>query len=121
MRKKTSNLIKKANHTSPLMHKEVELHTLNGDNNRSKIQQANLQFVIAKRLVAGLPLVPTNDLVYSIVDDIQLGLYDDLGDISECDKNWNEWLKRTVYILRAQGRLLSYNSSIGKPLMEEKL
>ena len=113
-------LIKRANSTSPRMHKEVELSTINGDNNRSKINQANLAFVIAKRLVADLPLVPTNDLIYSIVDDIQVGLYDDLGSLASCDKNWDKWLERTVYILRSQGRLLDYNLNTHKPIMTVK-
>lgn len=112
-------LEKKANFTSPRMHREVELHTINGDNNRSKIEQANMTFVIAKRLIADLPLVPTNDLLYSIVDDIQVGLYDDLGTVETCDKNWDEWLERTLYILRSQGKLLTYDLS-SKPIVSIK-
>lgn len=113
-------LKKKANHVSPRMHKEVELHAINGDNNRSKVQQANRQFLIAKRLLADLPLVPTNNLVYSIVDDMQVGLYDDLGDIASCDKNWDEWLNRTAELMRAEGYLLSVDARIHKPCMEVK-
>ena len=113
-------LIKKSNHTSPKMHREVELHTIGGDNLRSKFEQANETFVISKRLIADLPLVPTNDLIYSIVDDIQAGLYDDLGPLEKCDKNWDEWLERTVYILKAQGRLVGYNTEIKKPMFETR-
>ena len=110
-------LIKKANDTSPRMHREVELHTIDGNNNRSRIQQANLAFVIAKRLIADLPLVPTNDLIYSIVDDIQVGMYDDLGSLETCDQNWKDWLERTKYILASQGRLLMYDTQLRKPAM----
>lgn len=105
------------NNTSKRMHREVELRVVNGDNNRSKIEQANMTFVIAKRIIADLPLVPTNDLIYSIVDDIQVGLYDDLGSIENADKNWSKWLERTKYILQAQGRLLMYDNNIRKPIL----
>lgn len=108
-------MIKKANHTSPRMHKEVELQTIGGDNNRSKVQLANMQFVISKRLIADLPLVPTNNLIYSLVDDMQVGLYDDLGSIDDCDANWNEWLQRTVDILQAEGYLGSNSIMINRP------
>ena len=109
-----------ANNTSRRMHREVELHTINGDNNRSKIQQASWAFLIAKRLVADLPITPTNDVIYSIVDDIQVGLYDDLGDIQQCDRNWEQWLQRTKEILQSQGRLVSYDLSLHKAMIEEK-
>ena len=115
-------LIKKAhdNNFSRRIHKEIELRTINGDNNRSKYEQANMAFVIAKRLIADLPLTPTNDLIYSIVDDIQVGLYDDLGNINNCDNNWQDWLNRTVEILQAQGRLINYNNSISKIMIQNK-
>ena len=108
-------MIKKANHTSPRMHKEVELQTIGGDNNRSKVQLANMQFVISKRLIADLPLVPTNNLIYSLVDDMQVGLYEDLGDINNCDANWDEWLQRTVDILKAEGYLGESSIMINRP------
>lgn len=114
-------LIKKANHSfssSKRIHKEIELRTINGDNNRSKYEQANMTFVIAKRLIADLPLTPTNDLIYSVVDDIQVGLYDDLGTIDTCENNWKDWLVRTIEILQAQGRLINYNGTIGKPIAQ---
>jgi len=114
-------LLKKTAHDnnfSKRIHKEIELRTINGDNNRSKYEQANMIFVIAKRLVADLPIVPTNDVIYSIVDDIQVGLYDDLGTIETCDQNWDKWLKRTVEILQAQGRLAAYCTDISKPIIQ---
>lgn len=106
------------NNLSKRIYKEIELRTINGDNNRSKYEQANMTFVIAKRLIADLPLTPTNDLIYSIVDDIQVGLYDDLGTIETCEKNWSDWLKRTIEILQAQGRLVVYNNVIEKPIIQ---
>ena len=108
------------NNFSRRLYKEIELRTINGDNNRSKYEQANMTFVIAKRLIADLPLTPTNDLIYSIVDDIQVGLYDDLGTVNTCDKNWNEWLNRTVEILQAQGRLVNYSNSISKTMIQTR-
>lgn len=119
-----TRLLKKASNDgssfSRRLHKEIELRTINGDNNRSKYEQANMTFVIAKRLIADLPLTPTNDLVYSIVDDIQVGLYDDLGTVNTCDNNWQDWLNRTIEILQAQGRLINYNNSISKVMIQNR-
>lgn len=122
--KMMKRLLKKASDDgssfSKRLHKEIELRTINGDNNRSKYEQANMTFVVAKRLIADLPLTPTNDLIYSIVDDIQVGLYDDLGTVNTCDNNWDQWLKRTIEILKAQGRLIDYDNSINKTLIQER-
>ena len=105
---------------SKRLHREIELRTIDGDNNRSKYEQASMIFVVAKRLIADLPLVPTNDLVYSIVDDIQVGLYDDLGNVDNCESNWDQWLQRTVEILQAQGRLITYDVDMPKPIMQQR-
>jgi len=113
-------LLRKANATSRRMHEEVNLHVIGGDNNRSKIQQANLAFVIAKRIIASLPVAPANDFIYSIVDDIQLGLYDDLGPLDQCDNNWDDWVNRTVYIMKSNGKLMDYDNTTHKPMLEMK-
>ena len=97
------------------MHQEVELSTIGGDNLRSKSMLANRQFLIAKRLIAALPLVPTNDLTYNLLDDIQAGFYDDLG---EAEDNWDAWVQRTVELLVAEGRLMPYDIGIYKPAIE---
>lgn len=114
-------LIKKSssdNNFSRRMHREIELHVINGDNNRSKLEQANMAFVIAKRLIADLPLTPSNDLLYLLVDDIQAGVYDDLGTIDTADRNWGQWLRRTMDNLKRQGRIITYNTNTEKPIIE---
>lgn len=97
------------------MHQEVELSVIGGDNLRSKSMLANKQFLIAKRLIAALPLVPTNDLTYNLLDDIQAGFFDDLG---EPEDNWNAWLNRTYELLIAEGRVMPYDTHINKPVAE---
>ena len=59
-----SRLRKVANNVSPNMHREVEKHITDKDGNRYRIQQANMAFLLAKRLLAALPMVPTNERVY---------------------------------------------------------
>lgn len=98
-----SRLTKNANHVSPAMHEEVTRHTVDGNNNRSQVQQAQMEFLISKRLLACLPIVPTNERVYELAQDIQGGLFEDLGDLVNCEQNWDMWVARTADILRAKG------------------
>lgn len=99
------------------MHKEVELMTINGNNNRSLLQQADIHFVIARRIIADLPLAPTNDLMYKIVDDMMEGKYADLGPIEQADNNWSSWLERTKNILYKDGRLFKYPGQTTTPII----
>ena len=110
-------LIKKANNTSRRMHREVELMTINGNNNRSLIQQADMHFIIAKRIIADLPLTPTNDLTYKLVDDMMEGKYADLGPIDKAENNWSCWLDRTKDILQNDGRWVKTSTTIDKPII----
>lgn len=98
--------LKNANHVSPAAHQEVERHVVDGNNNRSLVQQAEMEFVIAKRLLSCLPIVPTNERVYDLVQDMQGGLFEDLGDMVNCEQNWEDWVTRTGDVLRAKGILV---------------
>ena len=98
---------KKANNVSPAMHEEVNKHVVDGDNKRSLEQQAQFEFVIAKRLIASLPLTPTSELVLNLAQDLRNGLFDDLGNIFECEDNWQDWVDRTYEILRSRRIVLS--------------
>lgn len=99
--------LKEANNVSPSIHKEVEKHVPGGDNNRSKERQSRYEFLLAKRLLAALPIVPTNDRVYDLIQDILIGLYDDISTPEEAEskENWDAWVQRTVDILRSKGIL----------------
>ena len=99
------------------IYKEIELMTINGNNNRSLLQQADMHFIIAKRIIADLPLSPTNDLMYKIVDDMMEGKYADLGPIDNCDENWEQWLQRTKDILQNNGRWVKIDTTIHKPIL----
>ncbi|MFW6015678.1 MAG: hypothetical protein ACOCRK_04515 [bacterium] len=102
-----SRLKKVANNVSPSMHKEVEKFVPGGDNNRSKEIGSRMEFIIAKRLLAELPIVPTNDRVYDLVQDILIGLFDDISSIDDAESkdNWQAWIDRTREILKSKGIL----------------
>lgn len=117
MKRLNAKLKHLANNTSRRMHKEVELHVINGDNNRSKLEQANMNFIIARQLIADLPLVPSNDLLYTVVDNMQNGLYNDL---LPYENHWQECLKRTQDILIKQNRLIPYDTEIHKPIITNR-
>ena len=111
-------LKRKANYVGPFMHEIVEQHVIDGNNYLSMREQADLHFVIAKRLIADLPLVSTNDLIYTIVSDMYNGLYDDLGPIEDANKNWPEWVERCKELCIAEGKLWSTVDFYKKPLIQ---
>lgn len=103
-----SRLRKVANNVSPNMHREVEKHITDKDGNRYRIQQANMAFLLAKRLLAALPMVPTNERVYELAQDITVGKFDDICPIEESEdpNNWDKWVERTKQLLIANGILI---------------
>lgn len=98
---------KKANNVSPAVHEEVNRHVVDGNNTRSLEQQAQMEFVIAKRLLACLPITPTNERIFELAQDLRSGLFDDLGDVFNCEQNWEEWVERTYELLRARKVIIS--------------
>ena len=98
---------KKANNVSPAMHEEVNRHVVDGNNTRSLEQQAQMEFVIAKRLLASLPITPTNERVFDLANDLQNGLFADLGDVFTCEQNWQDWVERTSELLRTKKVVIS--------------
>ena len=113
---------KVANHVSPFMHEEVMQHIISEPSGiRSKVQQSSMAFVIAKDLMAALPLVPANEVLYNLVQDIEAGHYDDISTLEDAEKeeNWEAWKERTKEILIAKGLLVK--TSRLRVLSEEKL
>jgi hypothetical protein len=102
-----SRLKKIANNVSPAIHKEVEKQMTNPNADSSKVLLSKEEFVIAKRLLADLPIVPTNERLYELVQEIQLGQFDDISSIAEAEDHWSEWKQRTLDILRSKNIVLS--------------
>lgn len=78
-----------SNHVSPYTHDVVT--TLVKKQATDKMN-ANNAFLIAKKILADLPLVPTGGLTYNLAQSIQFGLLDEICPIEEVDKHWQECL-----------------------------
>lgn len=96
---------KNANHSSNL-NNEITEKEVTKQNKRPEGYFANA-FDLAKSLISELPIVPTNDRVYELVQDIERGDYDDISPIEEAGKHWEEYVERTKEILRGRRILLS--------------
>lgn len=96
-----TGMTKIANHVSRKINEEV--NDIVKDRRSTLKTQSNSAFLIAKQLIDELPLVPTNDRIYDLTQDIMLGLFDDISDINESKKYWNQWVERTKQILHDKG------------------
>ncbi len=103
-----SRLKRVANNVSKNMHREVEKHIADKDGNRWRVQQSQMAFLIAKRLIAALPIVPTNERVYELSQDIVIGKFDDISSIEECEKEeyWDLWVEGTKELLKSSNILV---------------
>lgn len=99
-----SKLKKTANHTSELNQEIVEKEVTNQENKSGYFATA---FDLAKALLAELPIVPTSDRVYELVQDIERGDYDDISPIENAKEHWEEYVGRTKEILRGRRILIS--------------
>lgn len=97
-----SKLKKVANHTSDLNNEIVEKEVSTG-----KGEYFSTAFELAKALIAELPIVPVNDRIYELVQDIERGDYDDIAPIEEAKEHWEAFVERTREILRARRILIS--------------
>lgn len=57
---------------------------------------------IVNKLYNTIPLVPSNNIMQNIMQDIQYGLYDDCGDP---EKNWDAWKERCIKLLQERNIL----------------
>lgn len=69
-----------------------------------------LSFQTATDLMAALPLVPVNDRIYELVQDIQSGAFSDISSVEDAQDYWEQWVERTKEILRARKILVSNNN-----------
>jgi len=109
-----SRLKKIANHVSPQVHNAVT-EQITRDNpivpkstfdDATKRLYSNYNFMIAKKLLADLPIVPTNERAYELTEQIQIGLYQDISPVEEAEQHWDAWLERTVVYLHSIGILI---------------
>lgn len=103
--------IKKANHVSPQMHKEVDQFITDPTQTHSQVIKASDAHLLARRLLQDLPLVPTNERIFELAQEIEIGLFDDLGPIEEAFNNWEAWKQRVSEILKAQKILVAANKN----------
>ena len=103
MNKKFKRLL--ANNVSPRIHREVE-EIISSDEIRTKVLLSKMEFLIAKRLLAELPIVPTNERLYELAQDIHLGFFEDISSIDEADKHWEAWVERTNDLLQSKHILI---------------
>jgi hypothetical protein len=99
-------LIKKeGNNVSPKMHEEVEKHIedSNKGKNRSRELYSQQEYITAKRILAEIPVTPTNERIYELVEDIKKGEFKDISTVAQAKKNWSDWVKRTTTILKDRG------------------
>jgi hypothetical protein len=96
-----------ANHVSPQMHKEVDKYIEDSTQTHTQVVRANNAMLLARRLLQDLPMVPTNERIFELAQEIEIGLFDDLGPLEEAEKNWQAWKDRTVEILKAQKILIA--------------
>ena len=72
---------------SPYVSRVIEGIVSEGDTVRTL---ANPAFVLAKQLLAALPIIPTGERVYDLTQQLQVGLLDDVCPLSEVGDHWDE-------------------------------
>lgn len=78
-----------SNHVSPYTHNVV---TSLVDKQATRKMQANDALLLAKQILADLPLVPTGGLTYNLAQSIQFGLLDEVCPIEDAHKYWQDCL-----------------------------
>lgn len=105
------NNIKQANHVSPQMHKEVDKFITDPTQTHSQVIKASDAHLLARRLLQDLPIVPTSERIFELAQEIEIGLFDDLGPIEEAFNNWDAWKQRVKELLKAQKILVAANKN----------
>jgi len=110
-----NNLKKEANHVSPQMHKEVDKFITDPTQTHSQVIRASDAHLLARRLLQDLPLVPTSERIFELAQEIEIGLFDDLGPIENAFDNWDAWKQRVTELLKAQKILIAANKKEDEP------
>lgn len=89
-----------SNHVSPFTHNVV---TSLVKQSATRQISSNSAHLVAKQLLADLPLVPTGGLVFNLTQQIQLGLLDEICPIEDAHSHWQECLDLTTKYLKGIG------------------
>ncbi len=89
-----------SNHVSPFTHNVVTSIVKDSATRQLASDEAHL---VAKQLLADLPLVPTGGLVLNLTQQIQFGLLDEVCPIENVHEHWQECLDLTTKYLKGIG------------------
>jgi RAB protein geranylgeranyltransferase component A len=89
-----------SNHVSPYTHNVV---TSIVDKSSTRLINSNESYLLAKQILADLPIVPTGERVYELTQQIQMGLLDEVCPISEVKQHWQECLDTVERYLKSIG------------------
>ena len=79
-----------SNHVSPYTHDVVTTLVDAPDGNLSRKMNAKESFLIAKQILADLPIVPTGERIYELTQQIQMGLLDEVCPFDQVREHWKE-------------------------------
>ena len=88
------------NHVSPFTHNVVTDIVRSSSSNQIASEYAH---VLAKQILADLPLIPTGHLVYNLTQQIQFGLLDSVCPIEEAKNHWQDCLDVVEKYLKGMG------------------
>ncbi len=98
-----------ANSKQNVVYKNIGKFVSDGNNNLSREVHSKIDYMIARRLLAEIAIVPTNERLYDLIQDISIGLFDDISPLENAEENWDEWVERTKEILYAKGIYFKHN------------
>jgi hypothetical protein len=88
------------NHVSPFTHNVVTDIVKKSSSNEIASSYAH---VLAKQILADLPLIPTGHLVYNLTQQIQFGLLDSVCPLEDVKNHWQECLDVAGQYLKDMG------------------
>ena len=89
---------------SPYIHRVV--NDLITTNTNSSKNLSDIEFLIAKQLLADMPIIPTSERLYDLTDQLKLGLFDDICTMEDVYNHWPECLDRVREYLKSINILL---------------
>lgn len=92
-----------ANNVSPYTHGIVNDIVFDQSTKRD---YARPEMVLAKQLLADLPITPTSERIYDLTEQIQIGLLGDICEVADAHEHWQECIDRVnEYLLSINVRL----------------
>lgn len=94
--------------------KKLSDNNFNQSSSQKNQKYFTTTFELAKQLIYSLPIVPTNDRIYELVQDIERGDFDDISSVEDAKQHWDQWVERTKEILRGRGIIASRLKKLNK-------